>query len=174
MSNQRKRSAGSSQHSTVCVSGLPAQTNIKTTAQELYNQLNKYRSEEIEVWDVFARYQKFPKNPNALKFCGEIYACVRFKFSPLTIFPDEYVRDTFPGYISLHRRSYELEYASRINHCYQCKENAITPHTEKECTRLKCYACNERGHTRKDCLKVNGETEINGETFGGNKRARVD
>jgi len=46
---------------TVCVIGFPAQTVIKTTAQDLYDHLNKHCPEEIEVWDVFARYQKYLK-----------------------------------------------------------------------------------------------------------------
>jgi len=37
----------------------PAQTDIKTTAQDLYD--HKHDPEEIEFWNVFARYQKYPK-----------------------------------------------------------------------------------------------------------------
>lgn len=124
---------------TVSVDGLPAQTVLHKVGKDLYDALNKYRPEEIEVWDIFARYQTFQNAPNAPNFPGKIFACVRFKQCPPTSFPDDHIREVFPGWIQTRYQKFELHYAGRINHCYKCKENAIVPHTESECPNARCY-----------------------------------
>jgi hypothetical protein len=103
---------------TVSIRGLPAQSVLHNVGKDLYDALNLYRPNEIEVWDVIARMQKFESNPETPNWSGQIFACVCFKLCPPTSFPDDYVRDALPGWVSIPSRSqrFELHYTDRINH----------------------------------------------------------
>jgi hypothetical protein len=75
--------------------------------EALYEALNRYQPEEIEVWDVYVKY---------IVFDGSIFAAVYFRRVPPIIFPDIFVRDIFPGFIRIHHQVYTLEYTGRIDH----------------------------------------------------------
>jgi len=135
---------------TVAISHLPSQTNRPEMAKLLVDALMRYDA-EINIWDVYARMVRYPYLPNSTKFCGSIFAAVQFTQASPKIFPDAEVHSTFPGFIKIRNIVYELEYAGRIDHCFQCKDRALRPHTESECTNLHCWYCGQNGYTRRVC-----------------------
>jgi hypothetical protein len=136
---------------TVSIKHLPAQVDKKGMARALYDALNKYRPNEIEVWDVYAKHAVYASMPTNPKFCGAIFAAVHFINSPATQFPGDYVEEVFPGFVKIRHQVYTLEYAERIDHCWVCKDRASVPHLEAVCVFRKCWDCGQTGHTRAQC-----------------------
>jgi hypothetical protein len=153
---------------------IPSQYDLIEAGEDLAAALKKYRLDTIEVWDIYARYQKY-EGLTRLKTCGTLYACVHFKNrADPRQYPQRLIRETFPGWFKTFGRSFELSYAGKINYCYQCREKATKPHEEKDYTNIRCNSCYEKGHIRKNYSKYNTGNDPSEGTSATNKRTRFN
>jgi hypothetical protein len=62
------------------------------------------------------------------KTSGTMVASVQFTEAPPYTFPDDLIRDYFPGWVKIRGIPYQLYYVGRINHCnrYRLPEIIMT------------------------------------------------
>jgi hypothetical protein len=70
---------------TVSIQNLPTQLDEISLTEDFWKVLRKHRPDEIEIWDIYTRHLVAPDHS---KWDGGIYACVHFKNTPPTKFPD--------------------------------------------------------------------------------------
>jgi hypothetical protein len=102
---------------TVTVNHLPSQNNPTIMGRLVAEAICK-RYGEVTCHDVFLRKQEVViGGQEEYKTSGTMVASVQFTKAPPHTFPDDLIRDYFPGWIKIRGIPYQLYYVGRINHC---------------------------------------------------------